>query len=344
MTQIDASMSHDQDHDHHDDHDHPAHLGHHWQDSTQQFEAGKLGMWLFLTTEILLFGGLFVAYAVWRANHPEIFLYGAQFLDTFWGGLNTCVLLISSMTMAMAVTLAARGKMVAVTICLVLTLLGAGGFMVIKYIEYSHKFHEGLLPGISFYNEPSASYLWLPLDQQGQEAAQKANMMAEQESAEFAVQTQRESEMPAAPDNAEIWTKPMAATGPQGFTDSEFKIETSELRMFLPDSVIAKVEDAKPMLDYAENHTQGEHIHLRHPLQDPERPVNAQKFFTIYFLMTGLHGVHVIVGGIVIVWLIILTMIGRFSREYYTPIDMGGLYWHIVDVIWIFLFPLFYLI
>ena len=114
--------------------------------------------------------------------------------------------------------------------------------------------------------------------------------------------------------------------------------------MFMPESVIAKVEDSKPMFEYAENHSPGEIIHLPHPLQDPERPVNAQKFFTIYFLMTGLHGIHVIVGGIVIIWLLVMTMIGRFSRDYYTPIDLGGLYWHIVDVIWIFLFPLFYLI
>tara|TARA_B100001059_G_scaffold125301_2_gene125295 strand:- start:2629 stop:3657 length:1029 start_codon:yes stop_codon:yes gene_type:complete len=342
VTQIDAGMTHDHVHDDH--HDHPDHLGHHWQDSTQQFEAGKLGMWLFLTTEILLFGGLFVAYAVWRGNHPEIFLYGSQFLDTFMGGLNTCVLLISSMTMAMAVTLAARGKMVAVAICLVLTLCGAGGFMVIKYIEYNHKFHEGLFPGIAFYDEPSASELWLPLDQQGHKAEAEAAALAEKQSAAFAMTTQRESEMPPAPADAEVWTQAAAATGPEGFTDSRLKVETSELRMFMPESVIAKVEDSKPMFEYAENHSPGEIIHLPHPLQDPERPVNAQKFFTIYFLMTGLHGIHVIVGGIVIIWLLVMTMIGRFSRDYYTPIDLGGLYWHIVDVIWIFLFPLFYLI
>lgn len=344
MSQIDASATHAHDHDDDHGHDHPAHLGHHWENSKQQFEAGKLGMWLFLSTEILLFGGLFVAYAVWRANHPEIFKYGAQFLDTFWGGLNTCVLLTSSMTMAMAVTFAARGKMVAVTICLILTLFGAAGFMVIKYIEYSHKIHEGLLPGMSFYEEPHASHLWLPLDELGHEEEATAALIAEQQSAAFAVETQRESELPAPPTDAVVWTKSPAATGPEGFTDNKLKIETSELRMFLPESVIAKVEDAGPMLEYSEHHEAGELPHLAHPLQDPDRPVNAQKFFTIYFMMTGLHGIHVIVGGIVITWLIVMTLIGRFSRGYYTPIDLGGLYWHIVDVIWIFLFPLFYLI
>ncbi|MCH2132547.1 MAG: cytochrome c oxidase subunit 3 family protein [Phycisphaerales bacterium] len=342
MSQLDANMTHDHGHDH--GHDHPAHLGHHWEDSKQQFEAGKLGMWLFLSTEILLFGGLFVAYAVWRANHPEIFAYGSQFLDTFWGGLNTCVLLISSMTMAIAVTCAARGRMTAVVICLFLTLLGAGGFMVIKYIEYNHKFHEGLLPGIYFYEKPHASHMWLPLDEEGRQQEAAAALAAEKESAAFAAQTKVESEMPAAPADAEVWIKEPAATGPEGLTDNKLKIETSELRMFLPDSVVGKVENAGPLLEFAEDHSPGEEPHLAHPLQDPERPINAQKFFTIYFMMTGLHGVHVIVGGIVIAWLIYLTMRRRFSAEYYTPIDLGGLYWHIVDVIWIFLFPLFYLI
>tara|TARA_B100000405_G_scaffold258472_1_gene193411 strand:- start:352 stop:900 length:549 start_codon:yes stop_codon:yes gene_type:complete len=182
------------------------------------------------------------------------------------------------------------------------------------------------------------------LDELGKEEQAKAALKAEQDSAAYVAATQLESELPPAPADAVVWSKSPAATGPVGFTDSEFKIETSELRMFLPDSVIAKVEDASPMLEYAENHQHGELPHLAHPLQDPERPPNAQKFFTIYFMMTGLHGVHVIVGGIVILWLIYLTMRGRFSREYYTPIDLGGLYWHIVDVIWIFLFPLFYLI
>jgi hypothetical protein len=195
-----------------------------------------------------------------------------------------------------------------------------------------------------FYEKPEASHLWLPLDEQGHAEEAATALSAEQQSASFAAQVQMDSEMPPAPANAEIWTKAPAATGPEGFTDSKLKIETSELRAFLPDSVIGKVENAGPMLKFAEDHSPGETLHLAHPLQDPERPVNAQKFFSIYFMMTGLHGIHVIVGGIVITWLLILTLKGRFSGDYYTPIDLGGLYWHIVDVIWIFLFPLFYLI
>lgn len=331
--------------DHGHDHDHPPHLGHHWENSKQQFEAGKLGMWLFLATEVLLFGGLFCAYAVWRSNHPEIFKYGSQYLDTFWGALNTCVLLISSMTMAMAVTFAARGRNAAVVICLILTLLGAGGFMCIKYIEYSHKFHEGLLPGMAFYDQPNASHLWLPIDEAGKQAHEQELMVTAASNEAFAAEMKSRDELPPAPATAEPSVIASAGTGVTGLTTSELDWEKSEFGVFLPPKLVDTLEDQKPMLEFAESdHAPGAEPHLPHPLQDPERPANAQKFFTIYFLMTGLHGIHVIAGGFVIAWLLLLTLRGRFSKGYYTPIDLGGLYWHIVDVIWIFLFPLFYLI
>ena len=325
-------------------HDHPEFLAHHWDNPVQQFEAGKLGMWLFLATEVLLFGGLFCAYAIWRSNHPELFKYGSQFLDTTWGAINTAVLLVSSMTMAMAVTFAARGKMKAVAVSLVLTLLGAGGFMAIKYVEYSHKFHEGFYPGMAFYEKPNASDLWMPLEETA--IAQKAEIAAAEAnaSAHLAAEDVARAEMPSPPADSQVWNQPEAGIGPQGLTTNNEIMEMAEFSAFLPSSVLGNIEDQPEELAFAEHHKPGEEVHLSHPLQDPERPVNAQKFFTIYFMMTGLHGVHVIVGGIVIGWLIVLTLMGRFSREYYTPIDLGGLYWHIVDVIWIFLFPLWYLV
>ena len=327
-----------------EDHEHPEFLGHHWKNPVQQFEAGKLGMWLFLATEILLFGGLFCAYSVWRANHPEIFKYGSQFLDTTWGAINTGVLLTSSLTMAMAVTYAARGKMKAVVICLVLTLMGAGGFMAIKYVEYSHKFHEGFFPGIGFYEQPHASELWLPIEETA--IAKEAAIHADEQagSAAMAKQMVARAEVPAGPAEAQSWNQPGAGLGPEGLTTDRETMDTVEMSVFLPPSVLGDLEDLPEELAYAEHHRPGEQVDLSHPLQDPTRPVNAQKFFTIYFLMTGLHGIHVVVGAIVIAWLLYLTLRRRFSREYYTPIDLGGLYWHIVDVIWIFLFPLFYLI
>ncbi len=345
MSQLEIQPdSHGAEHGHGHDHDHPPHLGHHWENSKQQFEAGKLGMWLFLATEVLLFGGLFVGYSVWRANHPEIFQYGSQYLDTFWGALNTCVLLISSMTMAMAVTFAARGNNRGIVICLVLTLMGAAGFMVIKYIEYTHKFHEGLLPGMAFYEEPNASHLWLPLEQEHDQEMAHARLETEAHNAAFARETAARDEMPLPPPTAEPSVVPAAGTGPDGLTTNELALETAEFATFLPPAVMDNLENQGPELDFAEHHEPGEEPHLPHPLQDPDRPPNAQKFFTIYFLMTGLHGIHVVIGGLVILWLLMLTIRGRFSSGYYTPIDLGGLYWHIVDVIWIFLFPLFYLI
>jgi len=345
VSQLDVQHdSHESDHGHDHDHDHPAHLGHHWENSKQQFQAGKLGMWLFLATEVLLFGGLFCAYAVWRGNHPEIFAYGSQYLDTFWGALNTCVLLASSMTMAMGVTFAARGQNRAVAICLILTLLGAGGFMVIKYIEYSHKFHEGFLPGMAFSEEPNASHLWLPLEEQHDQEMARIRLELDAANTVFASETETRGEMPAAPVVAEPTVIKTAGTGPTGLTTNEFDLEKAEFAEFLPPFVLGNLENQKAELEFAEHHEAGEEPHLPHPLQDPDRPPNVQKFFTIYFLMTGLHGIHVIIGGIVILWLLWLTLRSRFHAGYYTPIDLGGLYWHIVDVIWIFLFPLFYLI
>ena len=341
MSQLHAHAdTHEEDH----GHDHPDFLQHHWDNPVQQFEAGKLGMWLFLATEILLFGGLFCAYAIWRANHPEIFKYGSQFLSTKWGAINTAVLLTSSLTMAMAVTFAARGKMKSVILCLILTLFGAGGFMAIKYVEYNHKFHEGFYPGMGFYSEPHASELWLPMDETAKaQRVKRLEHEAVQSQATLAAAIVRD-ELPSPPEEAQQWNQPVAGGGPTGLVTDQQLIDTIELSAFLPPSFIGDNEDIPSELAYAEHHNAGEIPTLPHPLQDPERPVNAQKFFTIYFLMTGLHGIHVVAGGFVILWLLLLTIKGRFSREYYTPIDLGGLYWHIVDVIWIFLFPLFYLI
>ncbi len=310
--------------------DHPEHLGHHWETEDQQFHAGKFGMWLFLTTEILLFGGLFVAYAVWRGNHPEIFKYGSEFLDTNMGAINTGVLLLSSMTMALAVTFSQKGKNKSVALCLVLTLMGAFGFLIIKYFEYSHKIHEGLLPGVYFYQEPTDSHYWDP--------DITKELVISNESADIindASLVERAS-LPDLPADAEMSSVMDGNSGPLGTTSAiVLEEDFSMLYSFFP-----FLKDDKNV-GTPEEHKKELHIH---PLQDSSRPAHIQKFFTIYFLMTGLHGVHVIIGAIVIVWLLVLTLKGKFSSRYFTPIDLGGLYWHIVDLVWIFLFPLFYLI
>lgn len=208
---------------------HPSFLAHHFSEAEQQRESAKLGMWIFLLTEILLFGGLFVAYSVYRAWNPEMFINAHKQLNVYLGTLNTFVLITSSLTIALSIRSMQLGNKKRTMQLLVVTILLAAAFLVIKYFEYSHKFHLGQLPG-KYYSF------------------------------------------------------------------------------------------------------------------DGLKGTNPHVFFSIYFLMTGLHGLHVILGIGAIFWVLYRTSKNHFSSEYYTPIEMVGLYWHLVDLIWIYLFPLFYLI
>ena len=204
-------------------------LQHHFHEMKQQFDASKIGMWLFLVTEVLLFGGLFVGYGLMHSAHPEAFKAAHHHLNRTLGALNTIVLLVSSFTMVMGVWAAQTSRRKLLILFLVLTLLCAGTFLVVKFFEYSHKFEEGLLPG-QYYTH-------------------------------------------------------------QGDT--------------VPGQFL---------------------------------------FFSFYFLMTGLHGIHVLCGMGAIGWLLRRAIRGDFNSTYYAPVDLVGLYWHLVDLIWIYLFPLMYLI
>jgi cytochrome c oxidase subunit III len=204
-------------------------IPHHFQSAYHEFDASKFGMWLFLVTEILLFGGLFVAYSMFRGLYPETFHQAAKQLNTNMGALNTIVLLFSSLTAALAVGYAQRDERRKSAWMLVITFLCAATFMVVKYFEYTHKFHEGIFPA--------------------------------------------------------------------GF----FRFEG---------------------------------IKADHP----------GLFFSLYFMMTGLHGIHVLIGMGLITWVWLRTRRGDFNRNYFTPVELTALYWHLVDLIWIYLFPLLYLI
>lgn len=267
---------------------HPSHLQHHFASSRQQFESGKLGMWLFLSTEVLLFSGLFCAYAVYRANHPQVFIYAHQFLDKSLGGLNTVVLICSSMTMACAVRCSQCSQRRRLIGLLSATLVLAVCFLGVKGIEYEHKWKHGLLWGHLYHPEFESA------------AAHRA---------------QPPSTPPPAPAAIAEGT---AATGRD--------------RSLIAPAAIGPTGLANPPR-YGE-----EFIGPVHTLR------NVQIFFGIYFLMTGLHALHVIAGMGVIAWLIVGAAKGRFNAEYFTPVDLGGLYWHLVDIVWIFLFPLLYLI
>src|SRR5215213_10020186 len=128
-------------------HDHPKHLAHHFDSLEQQYDAGKLGIWAFIAQEVLFFSGLFCAYAALRYNNPEVFAYAHKFLDKTWGAVNTCVLLFSSLTMAWGVRCAQLGNRRGLIINLWITILCGCTFMAVKYVEYSHKIHAGILWG-----------------------------------------------------------------------------------------------------------------------------------------------------------------------------------------------------
>jgi cytochrome c oxidase subunit 3 len=288
--------------------EHPPYLQHHFETPSQQFEAGKLGIWLFLATEILLFGGLFVAYAVYRANHPEIFLYAHQYLDKVLGGTNTVVLLCSSLTMAWAVRAAQLGQRKLLILLLSLTLCGGFGFMGIKFVEYKSKWEHGLLPGPRFapHDDAHAAEPPKPAQPAGTQPATPAAVPPATPAAAPPAATTSPAPGVAVVESSRI---PAAATGPAGTVISESAAETAAAQ-----------------------------AHLR------KRPSNVQIFFGIYFLMTGLHGIHVLAGMGAIAWILRRSVRGDFSPDYFTPVDFVGLYWHLVDLIWIFLFPLLYLI
>lgn len=205
-------------------------LAHHFDSYAQQKESATLGMWLFLVQEIMFFGGLFTAYAVYRTAYPRAFEVASHSLDIVLGTVNTAVLIGSSLTMAMGVHSAQLGKRKATALFLLLTILLGGAFLGIKTVEYAHKFHEHHVPGPSF-----------------------------------------------------------------------------------------QFEDASQA-----------------------RP--AQIFFSLYFAMTGLHALHMIVGIAILLFLIPMALKGKFTPQNHNLIEGFGLYWHFVDIIWIFLFPLLYLL
>jgi cytochrome c oxidase subunit 3 len=212
-------------------------LAHHFVSMEQQKEAGMVGMWLFLLTEVMFFGGLFLAYTIYRTIYPQGFLYGSHLLNVPLGGTNTVVLIVSSLTMAMGVYYSQKGDRKKLIGFLTVTLLLGLAFLVIKYFEYSSKINDHLFPAVGFYAPVTDGPHGVPLELQPQ------------------------------------------------------------VRVFL----------------------------------------------WIYFLMTGLHAVHMIVGAGILITLILMAWKGKFTKNYNSPVEISGLYWHFVDIVWIFLFPLLYL-
>ena len=287
-------------------HEHPAHLAHHFESLQQQYDSGKFGIWLFLTTEILMFSGLFCGYAVLRSLHPEIFLYAHHYLSVPLGALNTAVLIFSSFTMAWGVRAAQLGQNKLLVRLLTITLACAFVFLGVKFVEYKNKWEEDLLPG-KYYNpgEPPSG-VDMPSFEAGKEKA------GEKVPAKSDKPVDAKSPAAASPAGGatERSTIAPAAIGPTGL--SPLWLERNQLR--------------------------------RDIVWHGREPYNVQLFFGIYFAMTGLHGIHVLAGMIVIAWLIGKARRGAFGPDRFAAVDFVGLYWHLVDLVWIFLFPLLYLI
>jgi cytochrome c oxidase subunit 3 len=272
-------------------------VDHHFENADQQYQSAKLGMWLFLSTEILFFGGLFVAYSVYRANHPEVFVFGHHFLDKNLGALNTVILICSSLTAAWAVRAAQLRQIRMLKLMLVVTMLFAFGFLGVKGVEYNAKWKHGLLWAGSYHPH---------VEHEGPAAEGHATGPADEEAAESMAVAEENGALPTAaadPDHSAIAP---AAEGPVGLA--------------VPEEGVAD-----------ENTLVAE-------------PANAQIYFSIYFLMTGLHGIHVIGGIGAFIWLLVCARRGDFDSGHFTRVDMVALYWHLVDLIWIYLFLLLYLI
>ena len=230
----------------------------HYRTLEQQKESATLGMWIFLATEILFFGGLFLTYTINRHSYFTAFGVGGNMLDLRLGTANTVVLIASSFTMAMSVWSAQTSRKRLLPFFLLLTLILGCVFLGIKYVEYRQKFDHHLVPGHSFdityrVNHPS------PADDPKELAAERKELQ-------------------------------------EGFA------------------------------------------------ADPDLNAHSQLYFSLYFGMTGLHALHMIVGAGLLIWLIQQSVKRRFVAEYNTPVEMVGLYWHFIDIVWIYLFALLYLI
>ncbi len=392
----------------HDDHGHGHGHGspfiqHHYDDAQHQFDSGKLGIWFFLVQEVLFFSGLFVAYILFRHHHPEVFAYASHYLDVKWGAINTAVLIVSSLSAAWAVRCAQLGQRRGLIACLVITLVCAFGFLGIKYIEYSHKFHERILWGHRFdpcvasggAHLPNKSnqcdgvkssvvwdfktkkadrgcldaetgYDWEPATPGIQARCQVAEIKIGVQGNERREVGRRAIEMCEAaaghgqprkpvPCWALVENRHVCPKGPAAMVYYGDKAVRTDVEIeavceaapapAAPEDAFAHAED-RPAPGQATLTRQAPPT--KHDLQvawsNGPPPQNTNMFFSIYFAMTGLHGLHVLAGIFVYIWLLVRALKGHFTPEYFGPVDYAALYWHLVDLIWIFLFPLLYLI
>jgi cytochrome c oxidase subunit 3 len=374
---------HDDGHGEHGHDEHPPFLAHHFDTPDQQYASGKLGMWVFLGTELLMFGGLFVAYAVYRSNHPEVYEYAHTYLNKWWGAVNTVILLVSSFTMAWGVRCAQLGRNKAVVWLCLLTILGGAGFMCIKYVEYKSKWEHNLFPGKAnvFHRDFGGNraeeihHLEASHDAAaGHDPADAAHGGARPHGEDAAAATTHaDGKVSQTTDGGGAAIKQPAGAAASGAAQVGHPADASHAQPAGTDEVAAAGEVAAPVppasqvryVDPNSGTTDEAKIkpgfvqfqstavgmlpdaqagHVKFQQLEARDQTRVNTFFSVYFLMTGLHGIHVLVGMGLIAWVTIKAAGGIFGPEYYTPVDLVGLYWHLVDLIWIFLFPLLYLI
>ncbi len=337
----------------HDDWHHKQFSAHHFENAEQQFDAGKLGMWIFLITEVLFFSGLFCAYAVFRASHPEVFEYASQYLNKYLGGLNTVVLIFSSLTMAWAVRCAQLGKRGGLITMLSITLFCAALFLGVKTFEYTEKAHKRLL--------------WAGASVDAKDIGKKSQVFkfGEVLPPEHFEERMMESLRVIQRYWMIVCAVPLICIGigyqvrSRPWRTSGYAILISIGGILLGIALSIELHNMQHGGGGSGEHASaGEHAaeeHAKPPVESVEQlivdekvkhdaPHNANLFFSIYYFMTGLHGFHIVAGMIAITWLLVRAVESHFRPDYFGPVDYVGLYWHIVDLIWIFLFPLLYLI
>ena len=286
-------------------------LQHQFEDMKQQEESVSIGMWMFLAQEIMFFGGLFTVYLVFRFRFPMAFSMGSNHLNVVMGFANTLVLIVSSLTMALTVYFAQHNKRNIQILMIILTMIFGVTFLGVKYVEYHEKYEDGLVP-VAGWNRK----VKLP------GAEQSAPVPFETGSAAAAEQG-GEAEKPYNNPRGEF----MWREGSKLVNDALAEEQANPNKKLLTDYERAGYLD--PTTGKVDEYKFQEKI---------------RSFFWIYFALTGLHALHMIVGLLLMTWLLIKAWQGTFSSEYYSPVEISGLYWHFVDIVWIFLFPLLYLL
>lgn len=340
-----AHHEHGSGHDHDHGHGHAPFIAHHFTGPRQQYDSAKLGIWLFLTTEVLFFSGLFVAYTIYRYHHPEVFTMASEFLDTTLGAINTIVLLFSSLTMAWAVRAAQLEQRRVTSFCVLVTIFCAMVFLGVKAIEYSHKWDMGIFVAHFFHYEPGhhggSNYLTMLSIGPGIAVAVSGLL------AILGAVTGK-------PLSAKFWgamtlglSGYFAGLGLGVAYETYFAGEAShgESHHASGDAHHGASADAHAVAEPSADHGgSGADAALAAEAERVNSVRNLGLFFSIYYFMTGLHAFHILAGVLALGWILYRSIHSHFRADYYGPVDYVGLYWHLVDLIWIYLFPLLYLI